>query len=92
MPGQFKTIENKYRKFLEYSRDNGSDYDDSVEEYEAALRREFDNLTPSQRTALFRQILRDTQNELEDCFVENHTLRALELMILEQLLKQVVGE
>ena len=92
MADQFKTIENKYkyRKFLKYSSD--SDYDESVEEYEAALRREFDDLSPNQRAALFKQILRDTQNELEDCFVENHTLRALELMILEQLLKQVVGE
>lgn len=83
----------KYRNFLVNIRDTEpNSYDSSVEEYEQALRQEFVNLTPTQRVMLFKHVLAETKNELEDCFVENDTMRALELMIVEQLLSQVVKD
>lgn len=86
-------LEAKYRKFLENIRDTEPDsYDSSIEEYEQALRQEFDNLTPTQRVMLFEHVLAGIKAELEDCFVENDTMHALELMIVEQLLSQVVKD
>lgn len=87
--GPFHSLVQKYHKFLKYERDEGGDYDETIEKYEECLRRDFGELTPEQRTALFEQVLEGVLDELSDCIVENHTLRALELMILEQLLKQV---
>jgi len=85
-------LEDKYRKYLEYTRiELRDDYDSAVDQYEEALREEFVNLSPNDRTELFCSLLKNTREELEDCFAENHTGRAIELMLLEQLLIQVVG-
>lgn len=86
----FQRLSQKYHKFLQYEREEGNEYDESVDKYEESLRRDFGELTPEQRTDLFEQALENVRSELDDCLVENHTLRALELMILEQLLKQVI--